>query len=113
MKYKTLCRLLVKLVGLFFLAESVPQLLQAIRDAMLPGTSVPFLHTYTVPYFVGYLGVGLLLLALSSWITDRLIPGNRPYCHECGYDLTGTIGNVCAECGTTFKPIVRDVEPHH
>ncbi|MGB7157408.1 MAG: hypothetical protein WBD40_05045 [Tepidisphaeraceae bacterium] len=33
----------------------------------------------------------------------KAIPGNRPYCHECGYDLTNAVGHVCVECGTPFK----------
>ena len=40
----------------------------------------------------------------GKWVADKAIPGNRPYCHECGYDLTNAAGNVCTECGTPFKP---------
>ena len=39
----------------------------------------------------------------GKWIADKAIPGNRPYCHECGYDLTNAVGNVCTECGTPFR----------
>ena len=39
----------------------------------------------------------------GKWVADKAIPGNRPYCHECGYDLTGAVGNLCNECGTPFR----------
>ena len=117
MKYKTLCRLLVKLMGLYFLAFGAAYTWNAIvqvisfleRSPGMPWSS--WLMWVLNP--LGYIGIGAYLFFGGKWVVDKLIPSNRPYCHECGYDLTGTVGNVCAECGTTFKPIVRDVEPHH
>jgi hypothetical protein len=49
------------------------------------------------------LAAGLYLFFGGKWVADKAIPSNRPYCHECGYDLTGAVGNICAECGTPFK----------
>ena len=49
------------------------------------------------------IAVGLYLFFDGRWVADKAIPGNHPYCHECGYDLTGAAGNICAECGTPFK----------
>ncbi len=35
-----------------------------------------------------------------SNIANLAIPGNRPYCDECGYDLTRAGAAACPECGT-------------
>ena len=50
------------------------------------------------------LGAGLYLFFGGKWIADKAIAGNRPYCLECGYDLTGATGNRCTEWNTPFKP---------
>ena len=47
--------------------------------------------------------IGLYLFRGGDWIVNRVIPTNRPYCHECGYDLTGSgMAGECPECGTAF-----------
>lgn len=43
---------------------------------------------------------GLYLLLDGRWFADRAIPSNRPYCGECGYELTGHAQGRCPECGT-------------
>ena len=119
MKYKTLCRLLVRLMGVYFLGfgalrvfSAIFQVISVLSDTRR-GAVTGFSWVYWALDPLGYLIVGGYLLFGGKWIVDKLIPSNRPYCHECGYDLTGSVGNVCAECGTAFKPIVTDVEPHH
>jgi hypothetical protein len=57
-----------------------------------------------IPSVIGLL-VGLYFFFGGEWVVNKAIPGNRPYCHECGYDLTGAVGSVCNECGTPFKPV--------
>jgi predicted amidophosphoribosyltransferase len=47
---------------------------------------------------------GLYLFFGGKWIVDLAIPGNRPYCQECGYDLTGAHRDRCPECDTPFRP---------
>jgi hypothetical protein len=119
MKYKTLCRLLVRLMGVYFLGFGVLRVFAVIVELIMmltnsrrgSMTGLSWLYWAFDP--IGYLVVGGYLFLGSKWVVDKLIPSNRPYCHECGYDLTGTVGNVCGECGTAFKPIVTDVEPHH
>jgi rubrerythrin len=46
---------------------------------------------------------GAYLFFGGKWVADKAIPSNRPYCHECGYELTGNVSDRCPECGT-FPP---------
>ena len=114
MKYKTLFRLLLKLLGVCFLVEggSFSVVLGAamavswLESGMLgsPGVPLPWLLAY-----LAQMGIGLYLFLGAEWIVNRAIPGNRPYCPECAYDLSGAAGGRCPECGTPFRP--EDVRP--
>ncbi len=117
MKYKTLCRLLIKLVGLYFVAAALSTLgpamwgaISYIRNGEGMGRAL-YVGWMVVP--CGNLLTGILLIRASGWIASILIPSNRPYCHECGYDLTGAMGSVCPECGTEFRSAPIKSEPHH
>ena len=70
--------------------------------------SRPELFTTNIYYSVlnsGFFNLiaGLYLFFGGKWIVNKAIPSNRPYCHECGYELTHARSNVCPECGTEFK----------
>ena len=39
------------------------------------------------------------LLSLLPFKVRRLVRRNRGHCLKCGYDLRGTSGGVCPECG--------------
>lgn len=104
MRYKTLFRVLVKVIGVWFLAQGVSSMItqaftvvQAfIRDPNYLGTSW---FEYMPIYPASYILVGLYLFLGGGWITEIAIPSNRPYCPQCGYDLGNTVAGECPECG--------------
>jgi hypothetical protein len=118
MKYKTLFRLMLKAIGVYLFAEGIPQLgaygigliygLTQARWARLSGTYG--LLNLSAPLFS--VAFGLYLFFGGRWIVDKAIPANRPYCPECGYDLTAANRNRCPECDTPFRwEDVRPAEP--
>jgi hypothetical protein len=120
MKYKTLCRLLVKLMGVYLVVQGLtyfPAMVSEVVDHLNRDREGLFVALQSIGFatwmVVGSVLVGVAVLWWNGAITNGLIPSNRPYCHECGYELTGAIGNRCPECGTSFQPVVGETEPHH
>lgn len=109
MKHKTFFRIALKLMGVFFLVGGLHtlithlgQLVGAMTLRALPSGQAWYFAMAVLGPLV-QLGLGIYLFFGGKWIVDLAIPSNRPYCHECGYDLTGAAGNICNECGTPFR----------
>jgi hypothetical protein len=110
MKYKTLFRMLLKVIGVWVFITGAGAFVGQLGYLAFYFTTPSMRGTGQQWYFVWSLlspcvqmGLGLYLFFGGKWIADKAIPGNRPYCHECGYDLTNAAGNVCTECGTPFR----------
>ena len=110
MKYKTLFRLLLKIVGVFVFALGAGTFFSyvgwvlEVATGRYGGTTTNYARfIYNLIGPAAQMAFGAYLFFGGRWITDLAIPGNRNYCHECGYDLTGATGNVCNECGTPFQ----------
>ena len=105
MRYKTLVRILIKTLGVYFFVEGVLHMgsyLGFVLDNL--GTVTTHRFSPLIRYFL-QLAIGFYLFFGGKWIVDRIIPSNRPYCHECGYDLTGMPPDKgeCSECGTAYR----------
>jgi hypothetical protein len=109
MKYKTLFRLLLKYLGVSMFVTGLSSLMMQIANITFYFTSPGIIGVQRWIFVINVfspligMGIGLYLFFGGKWIADKAIPGNRPYCHECGYDLTNAAGNVCTECGTPFR----------
>lgn len=114
MKHKTWFRLVLKAMGVFFAAQGVVYLLSS-----LPAMALAAWGWFVNGYYAGdwsmflweisgaligapMLLVGFYLFYRGEWIVSEAIPSNRPYCPDCGYDLSTIVSTVCPECGAAL-----------
>ncbi|MCH8344127.1 MAG: hypothetical protein IH983_09070 [Planctomycetes bacterium] len=116
MKHKTWFRLVLKAIGVLLVGLSLPDIVKLVAQMGHFSVSRSFASgRFPVPpppnwwwvwnlvaEAIGHLlelGVGLYLLLGGKWIVNLCIPSNRPYCPECGYDLSKATSANCPECG--------------
>lgn len=108
MKYKTVFRLALRVVGVYFLVEGVAGAIRAAGFAVVflggAGLGGVSWSCYTmIGAAVAKIAIGAYLFLGGRWIVNLAIPSNRPYCPECGYELTGLPeSHNCPECGVPF-----------
>ena len=120
MRYKTLFRVMLKLVGLLLIGYGFTRILRPICEAFIAflhgddtfgysvwgstGSTALDMIAYVVHWIpdIFPFAIGLYLLFGGEWIVNKAIPSNRPYCPECGYDLSRSKGERCPECGTVL-----------
>jgi hypothetical protein len=113
MKHKTWFRLAMKLIGILLIGFGLPQFVTDavnyiswrewyLAQGRTPDGALPEWLSIALTLMPSGLqsAFGVYLLAGGGWIIDKCIPSNRPYCPECGYDLTHTKSEACPECGT-------------
>jgi hypothetical protein len=109
MRYKTLFRVMLKFLGVWLTTNAMVGACGSLSTWI---TSTWLRGEGGYPYYMLFIrdgvgSIGLYLFFAGKWIADLAIPGNRPYCHECGYDLSGAAGRICHECGTPFRAPAR------
>jgi len=109
MKYKTAFRLALRAIGVLVICQNLPWISRyvfanALSASGFTGSSGTLEHeAATLLAGAVCLAMGLYLFFAGEWIVNKAIPSNRPYCQECGYELTGlTLQGNCPECGTAF-----------
>ncbi len=110
MKHKTLVRILLKILGVFLFTEALNSLISSglwlLNDLMDPTSATSTLWYFRLSGLIQGLLKTFLAIYLffgGTWVVNKIIPSNRPYCPECGYELTGLVRNRCPECGTPLS----------
>jgi len=106
MRYKTLFRVLLKVLGVYLVVTGSGSIFYFITGIVFDiyGSSgiTRSLWPFGLPGLFS-LAIGLYLFFGGKWIADLAIPSNRPYCAECGYDIGHSPGDTCPECGTLIS----------
>jgi len=125
MKYKTLFRMSLKVIGVYLCALSIPHFVMGVVQVLASyslqtagGAGFGGMSLWSSMWLAMSsmlispaitIVIGLYLFFRGEWIVNKAIPSNRPYCHQCGYDLSGAVTNRCPECDAPFNP--EDVKP--
>lgn len=122
MKHKTWFRLVLKAIGVLLLGLGTPNVIGpvvsviggVVTGAGWAGWGYQWFYVGEAMGGALQVAFGLYLLAGGNWIINRVIPSNRPYCPDCGYDITNARGERCPECGVMLRRAndraVNDVE---
>ena len=95
-QYKTLFRVLLKFLGVWLMISGGTSFISTVSHVawyLIDGSA----SLYLLGWLAGSLAetlAGVYLFFGGTWIVNRAIPANRPYCAECGYDLSGSVGSV-------------------
>ena len=106
MKYKTLFRIVVKLIGVYLVATALASAATYAVNLVAQYSRQGANFAWTTYSWIPWAGpcirsaLGLYLFFGGEWIINLAIPANRPSCPECGYDLSGSPKGRCPECGT-------------
>ena len=106
MRYKTLFRVLLKVLGVYLVVASFGSLFYFITEIVIQTNASNTVRSTLWRFaFQGLFSVtiGLYLFFGGKWITDLAIPSNRPYCADCGYDIGRSPGDICQECGALIS----------
>jgi len=101
MRYKSQIRNFCKLLGIYFIVSGVAGIIQAV---VMPLMYMQMQHYLAQSLLMSLsplfeLVAGVVLFWQSGYVVNLIVPGDRPYCPECGYDFTGNTSAVCPECG--------------
>ena len=106
MKHKTWFRLVLKAIGVLFFGIAIPSLIGSLAIVVNFATQSMGVgieaFLWQMMYGVGAAAqmiFGLYLFFRGEWIVNKAIPSNKPYCPECGYDISSTQAARCPECG--------------
>ena len=95
-RHKTLFRVLLKVIGVCCVLAGLHGVIEgafnfaayALDPGVFGGRGVPtWVWVRPLTEFIPII-LGLYLFFGGRWIANLAIPSNRPYCVDCGYDLS-------------------------
>ncbi len=107
MKHKTWFRLVLKAIGVLTIGVAIPNLVWGVPVAMqwaagIGGRPPAVYELGQIAAGIAPVAFGLYLFFGGEWIVNIAIPSNRPYCPNCGYDVSKATSGRCPECGVAL-----------